>query len=106
MAHSLIQRNRYENNYRNYLNNLYDTYGGLPANHAEAIRLRMDFFQKYVLDRVSIASYQFRTTATTIPMLRRIGHSLPEESTGMMSRCDPWPMPLPLDSVPAWLEWL
>ena len=48
---SYLQRKRTENKYRNYLNDLYDTYGGIPANHHEAIQLRMDFFQKYILDR-------------------------------------------------------
>jgi hypothetical protein len=48
---SVIQRKRFENKYNNYLDDLYDKYGGLPANHAEAIRLRMDFFNKYILSR-------------------------------------------------------
>ena len=47
----LIHKNRADNKYRNHLDELYETHGGIPANEAEAIRLRMAFFSKYVLDR-------------------------------------------------------
>ena len=57
---SLIHRRRYENKYNNYLDELYDKYGGLPANHAEAIRLRMDYFSKFVLAR-NCADYNTNT---------------------------------------------
>ena len=50
---SVVQRTRMENKERNYFNNLYDKYGGIPENHAEAISMRMKFFDKYILQRVS-----------------------------------------------------
>ena len=81
MAH-IVHRQRYENKYSNYLDDLYEKYGGIPANHAEAIRLRMDYFKKYILDRVNVLI--FRKPQSTTQMLKKIGHTLLEESTGMM----------------------
>mmetsp|Transcript_19696 Transcript_19696/g.22898 ORF Transcript_19696/g.22898 Transcript_19696/m.22898 type:complete len:91 (-) Transcript_19696:277-549(-) len=46
-----IHRKRYENKERNYFGELYNKYGGIPSDHMEAIRLRMSFFTKYVLQR-------------------------------------------------------
>jgi hypothetical protein len=48
----LTVRNRYDFIQKNYLNNLYAQYGQIPENHMKAMNLRMDFFRKYVLDRV------------------------------------------------------
>ena len=48
-----IHRQRAENSQRNYLNSLYERFGGIPTNHMEAIRLRMNFFTSYILDRDS-----------------------------------------------------
>jgi hypothetical protein len=45
-------RNRYDHIQKNYMNNLYENYGQIPENHMKAMKLRMDFFRKYVLDRV------------------------------------------------------
>ena len=47
----LVAKSRAEARYRNHLNDLYDTAGGIPAKEAEAIRLRMNFFTRYILDR-------------------------------------------------------
>ena len=47
-------RNRYDHIQKNYINNLYEQYGQIPDNHMKAIKLRMDFFRKYVLDRVKL----------------------------------------------------
>ena len=46
-----IHRKRMENSQRNYFNDLYDRFGGIPTNHLEAIRLRMNFFRKFILDK-------------------------------------------------------
>ena len=55
-----IHRRRAENKERNYLNELYDKFGGIPADHMEAINLRMNFFTKYILDR-GAADYKTNT---------------------------------------------
>ncbi len=47
-------RNRYDYIQKHYFKNLYEQYGQVPDNHMQAIRMRMDFFRKYVLDRVII----------------------------------------------------
>ena len=41
---SYLSRKKYENKQRNYFKYLYDTYGEIPEDHAQAIQLRMDFF--------------------------------------------------------------
>ena len=46
-----IHRKRIENKQKNYFNDLYDKYGGIPQDHMEAINLRINFFTKYILDR-------------------------------------------------------
>lgn len=49
----LTIRSRYDHHQKYYIKNLYEQYGDIPDNHMKAMRLRMDFFSKYVLDRVS-----------------------------------------------------
>jgi len=50
----LIARNKFETNQKNYFKNLYEQYGQIPQNHQLAISLRQEFFNTYVLNRVSI----------------------------------------------------
>jgi len=47
----LISRRRYDHKEENYFSNLHQTYGKIPDNHLEAIKLRQTFFYKWVLDR-------------------------------------------------------
>ena len=47
----LTARRRYETKERNYLKNLYETFGTIPENHLQAIKLRQEFFRKWVLNR-------------------------------------------------------
>ena len=47
-------RNRYDHIQKNYINTLYEQYGQIADNHMKAIKLRMDFFRKYVLDKVKL----------------------------------------------------
>ena len=49
----LTVRSRYDHYQKHYLQNLYEQYGQIPENHMKAMRLRMDFFSNYVLDRVT-----------------------------------------------------
>ena len=46
-----LYRKRFENKEKNYFMELYEKYGGIPADHMEVIKLRMSFFTKYVLDK-------------------------------------------------------
>jgi len=48
---SYLIRMRCERAQDNYFNDLYRTYGGIPVNHYKAIRLRMQYFRRFVLDR-------------------------------------------------------
>jgi hypothetical protein len=48
----LTVRSQYDSHQQNYLKNLYERFGQIPEPHMKAINLRMDFFKKYVLDRV------------------------------------------------------
>ncbi len=48
----LTIRSQYYLHQRNYFQDLYERFGQIPDNHKKAIELRMDFFRKYVLDRV------------------------------------------------------
>lgn len=50
----ITTRKIYYHDQKNYFEELQKKYGTLPSNHLEAIKLRMDFFKKFVLDRVSI----------------------------------------------------
>ena len=54
---SIIVRGKCDAQSTDYFDNLYKTYGGIPAEHQTAIDLRMRFFTKYVLDR-RIADYK------------------------------------------------
>ena len=65
-----IHRKRYENKQRNYFNDLYDKFGGIPSNHMEAIKLRMDFLTKFVLDR-GAADYHSNTEKDWCYIARR-----------------------------------
>lgn len=47
----MFYRNKYDAAQQDYLDQLYKNYGQIPANHQMAMQLRMQFFQKYVLDR-------------------------------------------------------
>jgi len=49
----LTIRHIYDLKQKNYFKNLYEQYGLVPDNHMKAIKLRQEFFTKYVLDRVS-----------------------------------------------------
>jgi hypothetical protein len=55
----ITTRKNYENNQKNYFNSLIGTFGEVPSNHKKAIELRMNFFKKYVLNRVCILSYLY-----------------------------------------------
>ena len=46
-----LYRKRYENKQKNYFAEIFEKYGGIPADHMEVIKLRMNFFTKYVLDK-------------------------------------------------------
>jgi len=48
---SFYYRNKYDAAQQDYLDELYKHHGQIPANHQMAMQLRMQFFQKYVLDR-------------------------------------------------------
>ncbi len=48
----LTVRSRYDHHQSYYLKNLYEQYGQIPDNHMKSMRLRMEFFSKYILDRV------------------------------------------------------
>ena len=54
----ITTRKNFENNQKQYFNDLKETYGEIPSNHKKAIELRMNFFKKYVLDRVSYLIYK------------------------------------------------
>ena len=47
----LTARRRYDTKEKQYFNYLYETYGGIPQNHMEAIKSRQEFFKKWVLNR-------------------------------------------------------
>ena len=49
----LTVREIYNMKQRNYFKNLYEQYGTVPDNHLKAIKLRQDYFTKYVLERVN-----------------------------------------------------
>lgn len=53
-------RRRYLVDQKRYFENLYEEHGEIPSNHYAAIRLRMDYFQKEILDRVSKYVYKGR----------------------------------------------
>jgi hypothetical protein len=48
-----LARVQYENEQKNYFRKLYTNYGEIPSNHAKAIDMRMTFFKRYILNRVS-----------------------------------------------------
>lgn len=48
---AILLRNKLEVSAEDYFNDLYARYGCIPENHQAAIALRMQFFNRYVLDR-------------------------------------------------------
>ena len=48
----LTVRRRYNSETRNYFEELYENFGEIPDNHKQAIKLRTDYFKKFVLQRV------------------------------------------------------
>lgn len=52
-------RKRFANDQMEYFNSLYEKFGEIPSAHKQAIRLRMDYFKKVVLNRVSYSNYKF-----------------------------------------------
>ena len=48
---SVLVRNRQDAATKDYFDDLYKQFGGIPMNHQMAIDLRMNYFTKYVLDR-------------------------------------------------------
>lgn len=47
----LTARRRYDTSQKHYFNSLYEVYGKIPENHLEAINLRQQFIEKWVLNR-------------------------------------------------------
>jgi len=51
MSH--LARAKYRQRTEEYFEYLQQKYGGIPENHAQAMALRMKFFERYVLGRVN-----------------------------------------------------
>lgn len=66
-------RKRYANDQKEYFNSLYEKFGEIPTAHKQAIRLRMEFFKKFILNRVSLANDNLRNLQTMRPQQRKIG---------------------------------
>jgi hypothetical protein len=48
----LTVRAKYNHSQKFYLKNLYEQFGQIPENHMQAIQLRIDFVNDWVLNRV------------------------------------------------------
>ena len=53
----ITTRKKYVRHTKNYFRELQEKHGEIPENHKQAIELRMDFFKKYVLNRVNKLEY-------------------------------------------------
>lgn len=53
----LTIRHIYDAKQKNYLKNLYEQYGTIPEDHMKAIKLRQEFFNKFIIERVIIFYY-------------------------------------------------
>lgn len=66
----LTVRRRYHSEQKNYFEDLFENYGEIPSNHKEAIKLRMDYFKKFILQR-SPTSYETTTEKDWAYIARR-----------------------------------
>ena len=47
---SILLRNKIDASQEDYFNDLYNMFGGVPANHQAAINMRMEFVSRYILN--------------------------------------------------------